>query len=150
MTATTLLIAFVSLVLHELAHGWTAYWLGDTTAYGQGRLSFNPLRHVSLPLTIGLPALSLLVTHGTFVVGGGKPVPVNRLRLTGYWTGYLVVVLAGPACNALIAFVSWLFGFHRVTDVNMMLAAVNLLPLPFLDGGNAARAIRWILRERLG
>lgn len=148
MTPLLLALVFASLVVHELAHGWAAYLCGDETAKRAGRLSPNPLRHVDPVLTIILPALVLLVTHGTMCVGGGKPIPVNRLAMRHGWRDYLLVILAGPASNLALCVVAAALGLDALASVNLALAVINLLPIPFLDGGNAVKALRHLWLER--
>jgi Zn-dependent protease len=147
MTRELLAIAFASLVVHEFAHAWVAFRLGDTTARDAGRLTLNPLAHIDLVLTLALPAVTLIASHGTMALGGGKPVPVNRMRLRNGWRGYLMVVLAGPAANLTLALAAWAVGLEQFALVNAALAVFNLLPLPGFDGWNAARACTRLRRD---
>lgn len=112
MNLTGLLVVFgvilVSMVLHELAHGVVAYWLGDNTAKVDGRLTLNPLKHLDPILSVLMPLL--LFISGAPVFGGAKPVPVDSRNLRfGPW-GMALVAIAGPITNFLIAFVSFLIG----------------------------------------
>ena len=91
-------------MFHEVAHGWVAYRLGDSTAARLGRLTLNPFAHVDLFGTILLP-LMLIVTHAPFVFGYAKPVPVNFLNLRNPKRDMIWVAAAGPAMNLALAFV---------------------------------------------
>lgn len=130
----------IGLTFHELAHGYVAYRLGDSTAAQQGRLTINPIAHID---PIGFIAL--------FLVGFGwaKPVPVNPFNMRGDpQRNMLLVSLAGPATNIVLAFVfAILFGLGlanlfpygheiviRIIYINIVLAVFNLLPIPPLDG----------------
>ena len=135
-----------SVILHEVAHGYMANWLGDPTARLQGRLTLNPLVHIDPVGTIILPLL-LKITGSPILIGYAKPVPYNPYNLPGRYDETLVAG-AGPATNILIALIFGLlirfFGgdlsaatlqaFAIITYVNMLLALFNLLPVPPLDG----------------
>lgn len=155
--ATTWIIPVIfAVTLHEAAHGFVALQLGDDTALRAGRVSFNPLRHVDPFGTILLPAL-LLMTSG-FMFGYAKPVPVNFGRLRPQRLGMVLVALAGPGTNVLLAIISallfygtalapaavqqWL-GLNLVHSIrlNAVLCIFNLLPLPPLDGGRILVAV---------
>jgi Zn-dependent protease len=128
-----------SIIIHELAHGWVAYKMGDPTAMLLGRLSLNPLKHLD-------PIGTLML----FVVGFGwaKPVPVNFGNLRGSRKGIVFVSAAGIAANTLLAFTAVLLNrvlspspsgvlaplLYYLAQVNIMLAAFNLIPIPPLDG----------------
>lgn len=152
-------VIFVSMTLHEVMHGFIAYWLGDDTAKAQGRLTLNPIKHIDPFLTILLPIL--LMAAGGPVFGGAKPVPFNPTRLRhGEW-GVALVALSGPLINLIIAFVS--FGVAVLLDdmmvgadgslstagmvlslsvqVNLGFFAFNMLPLPPLDGSRVLYAL---------
>lgn len=171
-TLITLLLSLpavlLSLTLHECAHGWVAYRLGDPTARDLGRLTLNPMRHID---PIG--AISLLLFH----IGWAKPVPINPRNFRRPRAGMALTALAGPVTNFLIAFVSafiflliertvrtdsstlWLFFyylflfFYILHLMNLALALFNLLPLPPLDGSRIMylllprRAYFWFARH---
>jgi len=128
-----------SIILHELAHGWVAWKMGDHTAKGQGRLSLNPLRHLD---PIGTLMLFL------FGFGWAKPVPVNFENLHDRRKGLILVSSAGIIANLSLAFLAFLLDhllspspsgilaliLYYMAQINIMLAAFNLIPIPPLDG----------------
>lgn len=142
----TLIILFISVILHEVAHGYMANRLGDPTARLAGRLTLNPLPHIDPVGTILLP-LILVISNAPFFIGYAKPVPVNEYNLPGKYDMALVA-FAGPAVNIILAVVFGLavrFGgaalgpglaeaFGVIVAVNLILAMFNLVPLPPLDG----------------
>lgn len=144
----SLIIILVSVILHELAHGITAYFLGDTTAKDDGRLTLNPLKHLDLYTSVILPMI--LYSMNAPVFGAAKPVPVNSERLKGKEWGMALVALAGPLTNFLIALVSFLIWFYTngtidllfdTMAINLGFMAFNLLPIPPLDGSRILYAI---------
>lgn len=129
----------IGLTLHEYAHGWVAYKLGDPTAKNMGRLTINPLKHID-----PLGAIFLVLFH----FGWAKPVPVNPMHFKGdRHKGMLLVALAGPVTNLLIALATALV-FKIVNpqsvilqallaytfEINLILAVFNFIPVPPLDG----------------
>ncbi len=138
-----------AITLHEAAHGYVARMFGDNTAYVLGRVSLNPARHIDPFGTIIFPALTLLI--GGMLFGWAKPVPVNQGELRNPRKHMVLVVLAGPAANFVMAF-GWAIllrilmmlgqvdGFFVEVGragivINLVLMVLNLLPIPPLDGG---------------
>lgn len=146
-------IILFSMTLHELMHGFTAFWLGDDTAESEGRLTLNPIKHIDPFLTILLPVL--LAVMGAPIFGGAKPVPFNPARLKYDEWGTALVAVAGPLTNLVIAllfFISFqLFepsaksfaGNFLVTGVwvNLGFFIFNMIPIPPLDGSRVLYAL---------
>ena len=105
-------ILIVSLGVHEAAHAWVANLCGDSTAKDMGRLTLNPLPHIDPVMTILMPGFLFFLSNGTFVFGGAKPVPVVYQRLRRPARDMMLVALAGPLSNVLIALV--LFAILKV------------------------------------
>ena len=142
-------VILFSMTLHEAMHAFASYWLGDDTAKLQGRLTFNPIKHIDPFLTLLLPIL--LAISGLPIFGGAKPVPFNPHNLRfGEW-GMAIVALAGPFTNFVIAFISFgiwvvlgmpnqdiigqvLIGF---ISINLGFFVFNMIPIPPLDGSRA-------------
>jgi len=152
--STWVLPVLLAITLHEAAHGWVAWKLGDDTAQRAGRVSFNPLRHVDPFGTIVLPAM-LLIARAPFLFGWAKPVPVNFYRLANPRRDMVLVAAAGPGINLLMAVAAaaaihlvpllpagsqdWIgANLANAILINALLCIFNLLPLPPLDGGRIA------------
>jgi Zn-dependent protease len=155
---TVLGVVLVSMILHELAHGFIALKLGDETARLLGRLSFNPLKHIDPYMTVGLPMtiafINLLTGANMPIFGGAKPVPVNSSNLRSEWA-MAVVAIAGPIVNLVLAFLFFaiavsfnitpvsLLGvvLYTAVKVNLGFFAFNIIPIPPLDGSRVLYAL---------
>ncbi|MEQ8227669.1 MAG: site-2 protease family protein [Rhodospirillales bacterium] len=148
----------LAVTFHEASHGFVANLLGDDTAKNQGRVTFNPLKHIDPFGTILLPALLLLGSGGRFMFGFAKPVPVNFARLNSPRRDMILVAAAGPGANLILAGLSAvaLTGLSVLPAeavqwtarnlvnsvwINLILAVFNMLPVPPLDGGRVAVGI---------
>jgi Zn-dependent protease len=146
----------VLLTLHEFGHAWTAWKCGDDTARLEGRVSLNPIVHMDLIGTVILPLLLILVpAAGGLLIGWAKPVPVNPANLRNRHMDDILVTLAGPGMNLLLAFV--ILGLARggmllesesirevcveVARLSLLLCFFNLLPIPPLDGSQVVRVV---------
>ncbi len=154
-----------AITLHEVAHGWTARYFGDSTAHMLGRLSINPIKHIDPIGTVLIPLL-LVVSHAPFLFGWAKPVPVNMAQLRNPKRDMAIVAAAGPFSNLVMA-IAWamlakistllpgtmeglavplfLMGQAGII-INLVLMVLNLLPLPPLDGG---RVVTGLLPDHL-
>lgn len=149
-----IIILIFSVIIHEIAHGSVAYYLGDPTAKYAGRLTLNPLKHLDPIGSVIVPIFLVImakVTGGGIIFGWAKPVPINPYNFKDQKYGSMKVALAGPASNLAIAlffglilrFLPGLFVvqglalmFSYIVYINILLAIFNLLPIPPLDGSH--------------
>lgn len=146
-----------AITLHEAAHAYAARFLGDSTAYSQGRMSMNPLKHIDPFGTIVIPIVLYLATSGAFLFGYAKPVPVEYGNLRKPKRDMAWVALAGPAANFVMALLWMIFAvllalagideefFQRMAQAgvltNLVMLAFNLFPIPPLDGGRVMTSL---------
>ena len=143
----------MSVVIHEVSHGYMANFLGDPTAKYEGRLTLNPIKHLDIMGSLVVPVFSYLT--GGFIFGWAKPVPYNPHNLRpGRWSEALVAI-AGPASNLILAIIFGLFiriyamqGFSNpgvihitalIVFTNIILMVFNLVPIAPLDGPSSPR-----------
>lgn len=152
-----------AITVHEVAHGWVAKKQGDKTALMLGRLTLNPFKHIDLLGTIIIPGLLLLSSTG-FIFGWAKPVPVDPRNFKNPKKSMAIVALAGPVANLLMAIMWALIARLGVIievgvvslpliymgvagiSINLVLALINLIPIPPLDG---SRIVSGILPDKL-
>jgi Zn-dependent protease len=153
----------LAITVHEVAHGWVAKKYGDNTAFMLGRLTLNPIKHIDLLGTVILPGL-LLLSGTSFIFGWAKPVPVDPRNFKNPRRDMAFVALAGPVSNLLMA-IAWalcvrlgvILNMEAISlpmiytgiagiSINLVLAMINLLPIPPLDG---SRVLTGILPSRL-
>lgn len=161
--AVWLLPILFAITVHEVAHGWVAKRCGDNTAWILGRLTLNPIKHIDPVGTILIPAILLIASSG-FIFGWAKPVPVNIRNLRNPKRDIALVAIAGPLSNLIMA-IAWAMvarigvaieneavslpliymGIAGIS-INLVLALVNLIPIPPLDGSRVVAGIlpsRW-------
>lgn len=145
----------VLLTFHEFAHAWVAHKCGDDTARLQGRLSLNPVVHIDPIGTVLLPLLMIFISPSAsrFLIGWAKPVPINLHNLRNPFRDDILIALAGPAMNLLLAVVlvglaraAFFFGSAEVilqlvqaASLSLLLCFFNLIPIPPLDGSHVLR-----------
>jgi Zn-dependent protease len=147
-TIAIIIALIISVIMHEMSHGYAANWLGDPTARLQGRLSPNPLVHIDPLMSVIVPGL-LVLTSSPILFGAAKPVPYNPYNFTNQKWGEAIVAAAGPATNIALAIIFALLvrsaevlqlsdTFVALASVivlmNIFLAFLNLIPIPPLDG----------------
>ena len=170
-------VLLFSVIAHEYAHGYAALKQGDTTAQRLGRLTFNPIKHIDPFMTIILPAMLWIASKGQVVLGGAKPVPVDPRNYRNFRRGDIIVSLAGVFTNLLVAIACTIlfaglgllgrqlpaldptFGILQAmmvlgVELNFLLIAFNLIPIPPLDGSHVLKYLlppSWSFRyQRLG
>ena len=152
---TVIVCLIASIVIHEMAHGYVANWLGDPTARLAGRLSGNPLPHLDPWGSIIIPGV-LVVTGSALLFGWAKPVPYNPYNLSNQKWGEAMVAAAGPLSNLLLAVIfavlirqseyiglpsSFIDLASYVVYINILLACFNLIPFPPLDGSKILSSV---------
>jgi len=158
-----------AITVHEASHAWVAARCGDTTAKALGRLSINPIKHIDLIGTILVPIVILVLSHFNFAFGWAKPVPINPNLFKNRNRDEILVAVAGPLSNFLMA-LSWtgiaklaiishpehsvialffLLSAKAGIIINLVLGFLNILPIPPLDGGRIVAALlpyRWSIK----
>jgi Zn-dependent protease len=155
MTGITIASLVMSIVMHEVAHGYMAHSLGDPTARLAGRLTLNPLKHIDPFGSVILPTLLFLSSAG-MIFGWAKPVPYNPYNLRNQKWGESLVALAGPATNVLLAVIfsviirvgvqsdvspEFVDISYYIVYINILLACFNMIPVPPLDGSKVLSAL---------
>ncbi|MFO0881850.1 MAG: site-2 protease family protein [Candidatus Saccharimonadales bacterium] len=147
----TFFVIVISIILHEIAHGYVAKYLGDDTAEEEGRLTLNPIPHIDPIMTLALPLI--LAVTGQPIFGAAKPVPVLRHRLKWNEFGMALVAIAGPLTNIVLAGIGglilriggindvyWTTWWIYFVYINVGFALFNLIPTPPLDGSRVLYA----------
>jgi len=156
-------VILMSIIIHEVSHGYAAYLLGDDTAKRAGRLTFNPVRHIDTFGTIILPLLLLVTTRGGLAFGYAKPVPINPYNFKNFKRDTAITAAAGPLSNFIIALIlslglrlvlktidpymqisqfqaTVLRVMYNIIFINLFLGLFNLIPFPPLDGSKVLGA----------
>jgi len=145
ITLLAVVVLIISIILHELAHGFVSYLLGDPTPKEAGRLTLNPIKHIDLLGSVLLPFL-LVISNVGVIFGWAKPVPIDPRNYKNIRTGWILTAIAGPISNfiifGLMFLILYLFNFGEVVRliiwyamaINFVLGAFNLIPIPPLDG----------------
>jgi Zn-dependent protease len=153
----------VLLTFHEFAHAWTAWKCGDDTARLQGRLSLNPIVHIDPIGTVLLPLIMIFASPmvGRFLIGWAKPVPFNPAFLNKRWRDEMLIAMAGPAMNIIlagalvgIARIAVIFNSYAAVELLLQMASLslvlsffNLIPIPPLDGSHVLRNLTGMTYE---
>ena len=161
-------VLLLSMMFHELAHGWIAYKLGDPTAKARGRLSLNPIKHLD-PLGTAMFVITYLFSG--FVFGWAKPIPVSPYYFKNRQKGMAIVGAAGPITNFILAVIfalilNWITPdtssrvftvLFLLFQINVVLGLFNLIPIPPLDGSRVLGAFlprgayeKWVAMDRYG
>ena len=155
MSAITIAALVMSIVIHEVAHGFMANFLGDPTARLAGRLTINPISHIDIVGSIIVPAI-LYLSHMGILFGWAKPVPYNPYNLKNQRWGEALVAAAGPGTNIIIALIfsgiirmsptiggtaAFVQILGYIVHINILLACFNMIPIPPLDGSKILAAI---------
>lgn len=149
----------VLLSFHEYAHAWMAHKCGDDTARMMGRMTINPIVHIDPIGTVFLPLMMLSLNPGFLLFGWAKPVPVNPANLTNRKRDDILISMAGPAMNVILAIVllavlrvaiempegisgsAVVAQLMRIAEISMFLCLFNLIPVPPLDGSHVMRHV---------
>jgi Zn-dependent protease len=137
-------VLFISLAIHEAMHAYVAHALGDPTAQQAGRLTLNPLKHISIYTTVILPIITIAIFGSPILIA--KPVPFNPFRVKFGEYGAALVAIAGPLTNLVLATIAglvlrfWIFPYDLekllliFTEINVLYFIFNMIPIPPLDG----------------